>query len=159
MGVTINDLMGWEGPLTHRQMSTWVLFSQEILNRPSLTDQYIMSLTATVARILSKNPQNIKAEHFRLIFNGKEIKLTEKERKEELEYRKAALIARFGGMGNLTIYDHKGNLIKKPEPSKRNKRPQQQSQVATQQPIEAQLSISSPEEIKPIRRVKGRGRR
>lgn len=158
MGVTINQLLGWEGPLTHRQMVTWTLFSEEMLNRPSLTDHYIMSLNATVARLFSKNPASIEGENFKLVFKRKEAKLTEKERKEELEFRKASLIARFGGMGNLTIVDHLGNVIKKPDPPKRNKRPPVRPIV--QQPVSEVPNVPSlPEGNVAKRRVRGRGGR
>jgi len=165
MGVTINQLLGWDGPLTHRQMVTWALFSEEMLNRPSLTDHYIMSLNATVARLFAKNPASIEGDNFRLVFKRKGAKLTEKERKEQLEFQKASLIARFGGMGNLTIVDHLGNVIKRPDPPKRSGRqrkliPQQViSQNGETQSATGQNVPSLPEGNVTRRRIRGRGGR
>ncbi len=120
VGVTLNTLLGWQSPLTHRQMVTWSLFDEEEYNHPSRNDHYLMSLHATLTRMFAKNPGQIKASDFKLLFSrGGEGKPTEEEKKEYVEHSKAMWIAAVGGKSNLRIVDETGKVIQEPTPRKR----------------------------------------
>lgn len=129
MGVTLNQYMGWFGPLTHRQHLLNVMLTEEEFNRPSRTDYYIMSLTATVQRLLAKNPQSITLDQQQITFTKKTKESEEEERKRQIEFSKAIWIGAAGGMRSLTIKDQNGNIIKHPEVPARARR-QQQSRIA-----------------------------
>lgn len=47
--MSLNQLMGWDGPLTHRQYNTWQAWRERQWNRPKLTDQYIIQLSTIVS--------------------------------------------------------------------------------------------------------------
>ena len=93
-------MLGWEEPITHRQyeaLSTWL--SNEY-NIPSRTDHYLMSVACEVRRVLSKNPNNIKPEHFILEFKQKEAESREPETVEQASaMAKAVWMARLGAAG------------------------------------------------------------
>ncbi len=62
--------MGWEGPITHRQFLTWQAWDAMEWNRPSRTDHYLMGVECEVRRVLSKKPNDIQPEHFKMKFNS-----------------------------------------------------------------------------------------
>ncbi len=123
MGVSLNSYLGWGGQLTHRQSLLWRAFREHELNTPSLTDNYIMQLTAVAARILASNPQAIQPENYKLTFTRKDAKVSVEDLKKQMEFSKAMWIGRMGGMKNLTIKDQSGNIIQKPEIKPKIKQP------------------------------------
>ncbi len=60
--------MGWPGPVTHRQLKAWKEWQDAVWDVPSLTDHYVMANSCEVRRVLSKNPNSIKPDEFRLAF-------------------------------------------------------------------------------------------
>ena len=47
----LHEVTGWPGPLTHRQALAWDYWLADDMNRPSRTDYYLMSLTATLKQV------------------------------------------------------------------------------------------------------------
>jgi hypothetical protein len=41
---TLNELMGWDGPMTHRQFAAWQWWLLEQWNQPDRHDHYLMSV-------------------------------------------------------------------------------------------------------------------
>lgn len=60
--------MGWSGPMTWRQYRAWEQWSEDELNRPGLTETYLMQLSLQVARIFARNPRALELHDFRLRF-------------------------------------------------------------------------------------------
>ena len=54
--------------MTHREFLTLQAWLDKQWNRPSRSDYYEMQTACQVARVLAKNPGNIKIEHFKLPF-------------------------------------------------------------------------------------------
>ena len=53
---------------THREYLTRLAWIEEQWNFPSRSDQYLMQVAAEVRRVLSKKPDAVKLEHFKLKF-------------------------------------------------------------------------------------------
>lgn len=109
MKVSINEFMGWEGKLTHRQMQMWNTYRHEELNQPSRSDHYLMQIAA-----YSSGKKNASLDDFRIPF-VQQRESTPEEKAKEADWYKQIWIARVGGMKALTIKDQAGNVIKKPE--------------------------------------------
>lgn len=62
--------MGWVGPVTHRQFTTWRVWQRLEMDNPSRADYYVMALTTVVKQILAKNPSSIKLKDARLKFTS-----------------------------------------------------------------------------------------
>jgi hypothetical protein len=45
---SLNELMGWDGPMTHRQFAAWQWWLLEQWNQPSRSDHYAMQVAAVV---------------------------------------------------------------------------------------------------------------
>lgn len=101
--------------MTHRLFAAWTAWLKLEWNRPSRTDQYVMSLTAEVRRILHKHPQRVKLKDFLLIFNdGKgQPKLTEEQ---AADYAMAKWLGPLGGLGAVRIMDEEGQEYRLPGP-------------------------------------------
>lgn len=70
-GVPLHVLMGWPGPMTHRQFEAWRRWRREDLNRPSRTDFYLMQIACevrTVLRSLAGGGRHLDLNEFRLRF-------------------------------------------------------------------------------------------
>lgn len=61
-------MLGWHVLMTYREFLTWGAWLDRQWNRPSRSDYYEMQTACQVARVLAKNPGNIKIEHFKLPF-------------------------------------------------------------------------------------------
>lgn len=48
LGKTLNEVMGWSGPTTHRQYLSWSEYLDSLWNEPSRTDHYIMRNTLEI---------------------------------------------------------------------------------------------------------------
>lgn len=66
----LHDLLGWPGPMTHRQFLAWQAWLDEQWDRPDRTDQYLMQIACEVARANAKHPDRLRLEHFRLRFGA-----------------------------------------------------------------------------------------
>jgi hypothetical protein len=53
---------------SERQILVWSYYFAEKWNKPSLTDHYLMVVACEARRVMSKNPNSIKPEDFRLKF-------------------------------------------------------------------------------------------
>lgn len=54
--------------MTHRQYLAWMSWLSLEEREPSLSDYYAMQIAAEVRRVLSKNPNAIKMEDFKITF-------------------------------------------------------------------------------------------
>jgi hypothetical protein len=90
----LNELMGWSGPLTHRQYVAWSEFLADEMEVPSRSDYYAMSIVAEIRSLFNKN---VRLEHCRLRFRRKgERPKVSKE--TAAAWSKAAWGARLGGI-------------------------------------------------------------
>jgi hypothetical protein len=64
--------MGWEGPVTHRQLLVWGEYFRAEMDRPSRTDFYLMRVAFEAFYSQRKYPNEIDLEPFRLKFSSKE---------------------------------------------------------------------------------------
>ncbi len=64
--------MGWEGPVTHRQLLMWGEHFRLEMDRPSRTDFYLMRVAFEAFYSQRKYPNKIDLEPFRLSFSSKE---------------------------------------------------------------------------------------
>lgn len=136
MKVSINEFMGWQGPLTHRQMQMWNAYRIEELNTPSRSDHYLMQIAAVFSGRKGATLDDYKIPFVQV----KES--TPEEKAKEADWYKQVWIARVGGMKALTIKDKDGNIIKKPEvPIRSNNRA---LPVARQQQLSAKSDKQPP---------------
>jgi len=64
--------MGWEGPVTNRQLLIWGEYFRMEMDRPSRTDFYLMRIAFEAFFSQRKYPDKIDLEPFRLKFSSKE---------------------------------------------------------------------------------------
>ena len=84
---------------THREYLTWVVWLNEQWNVPTKDNLYSMQIAAEVRRVLSKQPNAIKTEHFKMVFEHKKEPTQEqlaKSRAQALQRSKAAWASRVG---------------------------------------------------------------
>lgn len=71
----LHDLMGWPGPMTHLQFLCWCEWRDEEMNRPGLTEHYLMQVAAEVratpSRVWGKDP-GVKLDSMKIPFVRKE---------------------------------------------------------------------------------------
>lgn len=103
--VTLNQLLGWSGPLTHRQAVMLEAWREAQWNHPDRHDYYVMMLAAIQARANSKSPQSIQPRHFKLVFSRSNVKLSPEERKQRIAFSKGAWSGAAGGMKRMTRVD------------------------------------------------------
>jgi len=67
--MSLNDLMGWSGPMTHRQHMAWLAWFKIKDDEPSLTDHYLMQVALEVHGlnfILSNQRPSFSLQQFKL---------------------------------------------------------------------------------------------
>lgn len=64
----VHDVLGWPGPVTHRQYAAWQRFLLEDYNRPSRADHYAMQVAAEVFRTIARDPNGVRREQFGIHF-------------------------------------------------------------------------------------------
>ena len=98
----LHELLGWPGPMTHRQFLLWDLWQREQLNQPSRSDHYLMQIALYILRSNSRRAGKLKLEDVRLAFGkpgkGKASRLTPEE-------SKARWLGHVAPNGNLRIVD------------------------------------------------------
>lgn len=62
------DLTSCLQKTTNRQYLSWMVYLDDLWNLPDLTCHYLMQIACEVRRVLSKDPNKIKDEHFKLKF-------------------------------------------------------------------------------------------
>lgn len=72
--MNLNELMGWDGTLTHRQFSVWIAWLKEQWNSPSRSDNYLMQIACEVRRVLSRRPGRVQMKHFQIRFGKQSAK-------------------------------------------------------------------------------------
>lgn len=66
--IELHQLLGWAGPLTHRQNLVWQEWRGRQWNEPSLTDHYLMQLSHLLVMVNSTKKSTAKLDDFRLKF-------------------------------------------------------------------------------------------
>lgn len=61
----LHRLLGWSGPMTHRQLACWKLWLREEWNQPDRGDWYLMQCTA-----MQSAKENVKVDDFRIKFSS-----------------------------------------------------------------------------------------
>lgn len=84
---------------THREYRTRLAWLDEQWNQPSRNDQYLMQIAMEVRRVLSKKPNAIELDHFKLEFGTTEVKPVLKLTRAQLAKQS---IARWCGLVGLT---------------------------------------------------------
>jgi hypothetical protein len=64
--------MGWPGPPTSRQVRAAVAWLDLEYERPSIEQQYLISIATETRRSYSAKPARVKMEHLRLRFGRRE---------------------------------------------------------------------------------------
>lgn len=59
---------------TNRQFKSWMYYLDSLWNSPDLVCHYLMQIACEVRRVLSKNPNAVKDEHFKLKFTREDEK-------------------------------------------------------------------------------------
>jgi hypothetical protein len=88
-------LLGWEGPITHRQFAAWCAWEEMELDNPSRTDVYLMQVACEVRRAAVKNPGRVKLKDFLLKFGT--------DGKPKLTKEQAAAFAKAKWLGLMTM--------------------------------------------------------
>lgn len=83
---------------THREYRTRSAWLDEQWNQPSRSDQYLMQIAMEVRRVLSKKPNVIQLDHFKLKFQSTEAKPTPKLSVAELTKQSIARWCGFVGL-------------------------------------------------------------
>lgn len=65
--------------MTHREYLTRLAWLERDMSEPSRTDHYLMQIAQEIRRVLSKRPNAIKMEHFKIQFK-REKPMTPEER-------------------------------------------------------------------------------
>jgi hypothetical protein len=65
----LHELMGWEGPMTHRQYLCWQEWLAQDLDRMDRTSYYLAGVICEVRRSYSKNPRKIQVKDTVLKFD------------------------------------------------------------------------------------------
>lgn len=64
----LHEVLGWDGPMTHRQLLAWDAFFEADWNTPSKDNYYVMAVAAEVRRVLHNKPKEVELDHFKLKF-------------------------------------------------------------------------------------------
>ena len=64
----LHELLGWSGPLTHRQFRCWQAWLEAEWNAPSRTDHYLMLVAQRVLQAAAKNPGSVTLDGQRIEF-------------------------------------------------------------------------------------------
>jgi hypothetical protein len=65
---TLNELMGWGGPMTHRQFMAWQHWLLEQWNQPDRADHYAMGVSAQIATTMG-GAKNASPSDFKIKFD------------------------------------------------------------------------------------------
>lgn len=69
----LHELLGWQGPMTHRQYVAWQEWLKIEQNQPDRGDHYVMQLTMQVEKIIrmwTKNTNGMKLSEFHIPFGA-----------------------------------------------------------------------------------------
>lgn len=77
---------------THREYLLWMAWLAKQHDTPDRSDYYLMQIAAEIRRVLSKQPNKIKLEHFKLSTAGKPAPVQQRETVEQSKARWAGLV-------------------------------------------------------------------
>ncbi len=86
------------GRWTHREYRTRLAWLDKQWNQPSRSDQYAMQTAMEVRRVLSKKPNAIELDHFKLKFGLTEVKSVPKMSMADLAKQSIARWCGFVGL-------------------------------------------------------------
>lgn len=94
----LHEVMGWPGPMTHRQYRTTLWWLRQQMNIPSRSDHYAMQTALTIQRQWMSSPGSILLDDFKIKFGGpkQERELTEEELAERARKSEATWLGIFG---------------------------------------------------------------
>ena len=72
LGMHLHDLLGWPGPMTHRQFVAWQRWLRDRWEVPSRSDYYLMQIAfeaRNILRSLGGGGRSLSMEDFRLQFH------------------------------------------------------------------------------------------
>jgi hypothetical protein len=85
----LHEVMGWPGPMTHRQALTWEAWLDEEMDRPSRADFYVMQLSCMVDQMFMDDPSLTNPNRYRMTFGNLDVKAaaaaTERVERQETE--------------------------------------------------------------------------
>ncbi len=91
MGKHLHEVLGWSGPMTHRQELAWAAWELLDLNTPGKVEHYLMLGALETVRVNVKNPNSVKLSDMRLTFGT-----AEENRTMDPEMLKKVAIGVFG---------------------------------------------------------------
>ena len=107
MGKDLRELLGYAGPLTHRQYLAWQRWLDEQWNEPSRSDYYAMQVAAAVMLKGHEAPEDFRLSNLRIPFEDVREAVAEREYEEAPESvaarDKAFFVDKVRGMGGVTI--------------------------------------------------------
>lgn len=65
LGMTVRECIEKH---THKEYLMWMAYFEEEWKQPQLRDYYLMQIAQEVRRVLSKNPNRVKMEDFKIQF-------------------------------------------------------------------------------------------
>jgi hypothetical protein len=71
LGVPLHELLGWQGPMTHRQFAAWQEWLLLEANRPGRLEHYLMRVGLEIRRVIglfTKDPGPMTLDAFRVPF-------------------------------------------------------------------------------------------
>lgn len=116
----IHELLGWRGPMTHRQFKAWQEWEREQWNHPSRDNWYEMQTACEVRRVLMKDKSATTPQDFKMRFvDPKPVQSSPQEggRAKDKYVSKVAIsqaVAKVGGNVTVTFVDKHGNPVSSP---------------------------------------------
>lgn len=86
----MNEVLGWEGNLTHRQMMGWSVWFEESWHHISLSDHYAMQVSQMIHNVNSRKEKPL--ESMKIEF--KQPPPSQRKRKHKLTKEQAAMFSR-----------------------------------------------------------------
>lgn len=100
LGQQLHEVMGWEGPMTHRQYLAWRYWLAEDRNAVGKQEAYLMQIACEVRRVLHSSPSNVKISDFKLTFEtGRHTPESEATPEEASRVSKLRWLGAFGYKG------------------------------------------------------------
>ncbi len=81
----LHDLLGWRGPMTHRQYVAWQEWLQQQWNEPTRSDHYLMQIAAETRRVnlaKAEDQKSVAIEMYEIDFKFKTKEESVKEEKK-----------------------------------------------------------------------------
>lgn len=98
LGMHLHELLGWPGPMTHRQYLAWLAWLGAQWNLPDRNDHYLMQVALEVVRSRpTKQPVTLKLDDMKIPFRQQRHESAPATREQAAAWAKEVWIARVGG--------------------------------------------------------------